>query len=191
MKKIALVALIVAVGASLATAEIGTTWMSLDGFFGHTSYPNGLLNAGGSALAQLIFCGANGTIDLPDASDPHYVGGDDQWWADFTITASPWANFIAPQYTQSFVSGYYYVRVFDVGSPTAVTQGMWYFNGYTTNTTDMTAPYTPIDYNIDVTTTGFGETLNANSYEAVPEPATWAFMGLGALVMVLRRRFAK
>lgn len=189
MKKIALVALIVAVGASLAMAEVGVSWRSNQGFYRHDGV-TALLNSGGTALAQLIFCGANGTIDLPDAADPHYVGGDDQWWADYTLTAT-WGDFSAGTYTQTFVSGYYYVRVFDVGSGGGVTQGMWYFNGYSSNTVDMTAPYTPIDYNVDVTTPAFGETLDANSYEAVPEPATWAFMGLGALVMFLRRRFAK
>lgn len=190
MKKMALVALIVALGASLAVAEVGVTWRSGDGFYGHDGV-NGILFGGGSALAQLIFCGANGTVDIPDVSDPHYVGGDDQWWSDYTITISPWGSFSAGQYTQSFVSGYYYVRVFDLDSASSPTQGMWYFNGYTTNTTDMSNPYTPIDYNIDVTGAAFGETLNQNSYEAIPEPATWAFMGLGALVMFLRRRIAK
>ena len=190
MKKMALVALVVTLGASLAMAEVGVSWRSNHGFFGHDG-STALLNGGGSALAQLIFCGANGVIDLPDVADPNYVGGDDQWWSSFTLTASPWGDFSAGTYTQTFVAGYYYVRVFDVGSASGPTQGMWYFNGYTTNTTDMTPPYTPIDYNIDVTTGAFGETLNQNSYEAIPEPATWAFMGLGALVMFLRRRIAK
>lgn len=189
MKKMALVALIVTLGASLAMAEIGVAWRANDGFFRHDG-STALLSAGGSALAQLIFCGVDGLIDNPDVFDPHYVGGDDQWWADFTITSSPWGDFSAPNYTQTFVSGYYYVRVFDVGSGSGPTQGMWYYNGYVTNTTDMTAPYTPIDYLVDETTPAFGETLNQDTY-AIPEPATWAFMGLGALVMFLRRRFAK
>lgn len=179
----------VAVGAH---AAINIDWSGTDGFFKSTS-GTPLLNGGATALAQLIYCGVNGLIDLPDLSDAKYVGGDDEWWADALVSGNSDYGRFAGIFTQSFVSGYYYVRVFDAGSMSSVTQGMWYFNGYVAATVDnISEPPQPTEYNIDDTTTDFGETLNANSYVVtVPEPATWAFMGLGALVMFLRRRIAK
>lgn len=175
--------------AVISQAAINISWYTSDGFL-KSDNSTALLNGGGTALAQLIYS-IDSVADPVDLLDAHYVGGDDQWWADVIVSGGGGYGGFSGTYTQSFVSGYYYVRVFDEGSSSSVTQGMWYFNGYTTPTVNNTSePPQPNEYNIDDTTGAFGERLDLQVV-AVPEPTTWAFMGLGALVMFLRRRFAK
>ena len=100
------------------------------------------------------------------------------------------ASFFADNFTDpTFLAGNVYIRVFDVGSAVGSTPaGTWYFTGPSIATADKTVSDTPQQADDGILGGGTGRNgryvLNT---QVVPEPGTLAFLGLGAVAMVVRR----
>jgi hypothetical protein len=84
-------------------------------------------------------------------------------------------------------NGYLYSRIFQDLTPT---NGMWYLQsapvGAVLTAYDPLNPLSTITY--DSTP---GEVAFELNQPVIPEPATWAFVGLGALAIFVRRRMKK
>ena len=166
-----------------------------------------------SVIWQLIYAGADNAINpipnaagdpLPVAGGPNgdYVQGDDVVWAQRTIAtagatapedSTSWNNFMyyAGGGDQSFVNlswntaGFVYQRVFE-GTPT---WGSYYYDSplfaFDETWTDSLSPEI---FNTEVDPGNGGFQAGNRLPLAVPEPATMSLLGLGALVMAIRRR---
>ena len=190
---VAIVGLVLVGLVQVASAVIAVNWASGEGFYKSDGVTPLLGGAGAqTALAQLIFS-TDLVYDIPCVGATHYMGGADIWLADWIIDPdySTYGEFIArTAYAQPYVEGYLYVRVFDQGSMSGVSNGMWYYNSPFTNTIDNTGfpPNPPDLFNISLMTASFGDTLNMNEMNAViPEPATWAFLVLGLAALAGRK----
>ena len=213
MKKILLALVVFAAAASFASAGVGILWGTLYGAYDHTVTPprtggdNALLDSY-SVTWQLIYAGVNNAADAPSTSlggagiADDYVTGDDVVWASRimsqsvaqgNVTASDgtvWSNWLINQSGNTTyenlawgTAGYTYQRVFE-GTPAALS---YYFQssllGIDTGYTG--TPQMPQNSFLDTYTAGFQPD---QTIPAVPEPATMSLLGLGALVMAIRRR---
>ena len=206
MKKILLALAIFAVATTSAFAAIGINWIN-----GYGVYDHDALNLSGTDEAdsimsnytvtwQLIYAGANNSIDLPDASNGinGYVGGDDDVWATRIVTAvdtdagdgTQWDTWLLAgggSGPTTYVdlswntAGFVYQRIYE--NPIAA--GAWYFDSGL-EALDLSYTGSPVDCLADG---GAGVQPNAQ-VPAVPEPTTMALLGLGALTMAIRRRRA-
>ena len=215
MKKTIMTSVVLLVVAACAQAGVGINWMDDYRVFASTETDMvggtvGILDVD-SAIWQLIYAGADNTISPPDTDvggagiEDNYVQGDDVVWAqrsldqilvpggtDFaTEDGTEWSSFLEyysgntayVDYSWS-TAGSVYQRIFE-GTPTL---GSLYYDselltlnlGYTSNP----ATSTPIqDF-------GVGDPVDGGvqATTAIPEPATMSLLGLGALVMAIRRR---
>ena len=210
MKKFLMAIFALAVATTVANAGVGINWSTLYGAYDHSSPDvvggsNALLDSY-SAIWQLIYAGADNAINdisttVPVAGGPNgdYVLGDDVVWAQRTIAqgggtapedSTGWNNWMNPtggttvyEDLSWVTAGFVYQRVFE-GTPA---DGTWYFQsplqaldvGYVGGG----AP--TADFFVDTFSAGFQPTIQI---DAVPEPATMSLLGLGALVMAIRRR---
>jgi hypothetical protein len=211
MKKILLALMVLACAASFASAGVGINWSTLFGAYDSDAVD---LTGGDNALLdtyavtwQLIYAGANNQIEAPDLSNGAngWVDalGDDVVWATRTIsigggTASEdgtvWDNWMINQSGDTTyedlawsTAGFVYQRVFQ-GAP----QGLsWYFDSalLALNTGYTGSPQLPQDFFADTLSEGFQPDQQFPA-APIPEPATMGLLGLGALVMAIRRRRA-
>lgn len=214
MKKFLMVIFASVLATSGATAGVGILWSTIYGAYDHNAMdvtsdpsPNQLL-ANYGALWQLIFAGAdnianpldsaNLTTGAPGIQDD-YVTGDDVVWGQRTIPqgggtapedGTVWNNWMINQ-SGSVVyenlswstAGFVYQRVFE--TPMTGTDPGSYFHqsplvALNTGYAGQGAPTQ--DIILDTPEAGF------KTGQQIPEPATMGLLGLGALVMAIRRR---
>lgn len=205
MKKIllALMVLIFAVTASLAATGVQILWTTM--YAGYTHDAPNLTDLDSahflldhySLTWQLIYS-TDAVADTPNLGNSAggWVSGDDTVWAtrEFDMgsgTASDGTKWGTDLYyasgdrnyydTEWMTAGYIYQRAYE-GAPAA---GSWYFE-----TAPVALEINPIsdqELVIDTSIAGFQPN---QQFTAIPEPATMGLLGLGALVMALRRRRA-
>ena len=208
MKKIwiaTIAALFVAVG--VVQADISVEWSTVapGGFYGQGGSWAGGTWLDGDALFQLIwsqndpvassYMAYSGTANYLDDS------GNEVLLTSFNVPANgssvygQFAPYNAGVWSNQDVgglninNGYVYARVFRGGTPT---QDMWYFQSAPTGST--LSVYDPLNVLTAVgheMSGGSARELGSQVQGVIPEPATWAFMGLGALVAFIRRRMIR
>ena len=213
MKKILMAVFAFAVGVTVSMAAVGVQWGTYYGAYDHTQSDltgsTGALLDSYSAIWQLIYAGADNMANAPSTSlgvagiADDYVSGDDVVWGERTIAQgggsgndapynTVWNNWLAKQSGDATfenlswsTAGFVYQRVFE-GTPAANT---WYFQ---TSLLALNTSYDPAagpqNFYLDSPNAGFKPTSQIPA--AVPEPATMSLLGLGALVMAIRRRRA-
>lgn len=187
---IVLVAVLSVVTVQTASAILAVNWKATEGFYKSDGITALLAGPGPQfALTQLIF--SPDAIPNPvDPFAPNYVSGNDVFLASYITDTSGdmYGSFDSgTPYTGAYLAGYLFLRVFDQGSHLGLTNGMWYYDSPLTNTIDNTTdPMFPDEYNFSLYTPEFGDVLN-KQVVVIPEPATWAFMLLGATTLVGRK----
>ncbi len=189
----------------LALAALGVTSMAsfaginVQYYVSYGLYPNGgnvtdgtpgsgllAANGTGSTVLQLIYAGGNGVADGSVASLA--ATGDDVILQTRVISTGAgydeWGyigTFPSPYTNPVFTSGNVFVRVFQTENPAV---GQYYYN---------TGLMALEDRQLDI---AFTQTLTIDTPSAgialnlpiVPEPSVMAFLGIGGLVLAVRRR---
>ena len=216
MKKILMALFASAVAASVASAGIGISWSTQNWGEYHDGSGDAIL-AHNSVLWQLIYAGADNMANsihddgVVTPMDPtawaanNYLrpGSDDQLLASRIIPmgggaaadGTVWDEWLSyqsgtdPVYQDlSWVTaGFVYQRVFESATPLSGS-GYFYQTGLLAlDTTFAGPPASPQVFNADPST---GPLIPDLQPYSVPEPATMGLLGLGALVMAIRRRRA-
>lgn len=197
IKKVAAAAAMIVTGLALsAQSAIFVQWQGTTGFYDENDNL-GILEpiSGQTAYAQLIF-----TPVAAFSSAAGAVGGavdaGFQIIDTFVITdsggADPYATF-ADIVNAPFQAGFIYARVFDggTGNPANIVGGTWFYQSALVATVNNeTLNPTVVDIQ------GNNPTVNNSSFGGdflflqVPEPSTMAFLGIGGMILALRRRKA-
>lgn len=201
MHKIGIMIIVLLMVSLSAMAGVSINWT-----VGYGMYPYGApdvtsvtpgtgVAAVNAVLWQLVWCGANGVIDIVDPSNSGsgYVSVDDQVltfrvtpaggdgvvfdeWLYASIGGSP-----TPYWNSTFTAGNYYARVFQDDTPGV---GDWYYDSATITATDLAQVAPPQALEINTSPGSGGNALNI---QAVPEPMTIALFGLGFLSVIIRK----
>ena len=211
MKKILLALAVLAVATAASFAGVGINWYNIYGVYDHNAVDlSGATGAIGDNYAvtwQLIYAGADNTADLPDTSlggagiADDYVTDDDVVWGSRIVAmgggaggdGTSWDTWLLNaggttvyQDLAWNTAGFVYQRIFE----NPIQAGAWYFQtalvALDTSFTGGTS--SPVDFIADG---GVGVQATERVPSApIPEPATMALLGLGALTMAIRRRRA-
>lgn len=201
MKKLllALMVLAFAATASMAATGVQILWTTQWGAYTHDAPnvvddPSDYFLLDSYSLTWQLIYSVDAVADDPDLSNSAngWVSNDDTVWATRTFamgdgSASDGTEWTTALYYQSgdanyynvgwTTAGYIYQRAYE-GAPQA---GSWYFE--TTPEALVINPVTQQSLYIDSPTSGFQP-----NQQIIPEPATMGLLGLGALVMAIRRR---
>ena len=213
MKKILLALAVLAVAAATSFAGVGINWYAEYGVYDHNAVDlSGATGAIGDNYAvtwQLIYAGVNNLADAPGTSlgvagiADDYVTGDDVVWGSRVVPVGGGAAGDGSSFNEWLLdtgvpgttvyenlawntAGYVYQRIFE----NPVQANAWYFQTdlVALNTSYTGGGQTPNDFIADG---GVGIQPDQQVPSApIPEPATMALLGLGALTMAIRRRRA-
>jgi hypothetical protein len=205
MKKLllALMVLAFAATASMAADGVQILWTTQWGAYTHDAPnvvddPSDYFLLDSYSLTWQLIYSVDDTADAPDLGNSAngWVSNDDTVWATRTFvmgdgSASDGTEWTTALYYQSgdanyydvawTTAGYIFQRAYE-GTPQA---GSWYFD-----TTPEALQINPVTYQesvIDSSTAGFQPDQQITA-APIPEPATMGLLGLGALVMAIRRR---
>ena len=216
MKKILMALFAFVVAASVATAGIGIAWTTQN--WGEYHVGGGSILAGNDVLWQLIYAGADNTanpihndgvvapMDAAAWTANNYLrpGSDDQLLASRIIPMGggaaadgtiwdEWLTGVIGTADPVFqdlswtTAGFVYQRVFESATPMSGSTYFYQTGLLALDTTFAGGTATPQDFFVDPASGPF--IPNSQAY-SVPEPATMGLLGLGALVMAIRRRRA-
>lgn len=101
------------------------------------------------------------------------------------------ANYPVPGVPGQYVGGYVFQRVFDTLWGNSPTDQSFYADGPMSSALANAdaEPTPPADASFFFSSSGSGYVLSSR-LTVIPEPTTWALMGIGALAMIIRRRRA-
>ena len=191
--------LLVACINSSAFADLQVIWSGLDGFV-RADGSTPILDGGGANayLAQLLW--------TPDAFiAPASVGGavgpgSNEVILQTHVVTHAAAGDFGLLFSQNFAgafpgAGFVYARVFDVGSDNTanIVEGMDYYAGPLLAAVDESDPSINQFYNIHSGSGPFEPSFQTDelNLQVVPEPSVFALLGIGGLMLALRRRFRK
>jgi hypothetical protein len=188
IKKLAPAVVVALIAASQAGATVSIDWSTANGI-DDPNVPGTGFDLPTGSLAQLIWT-PTGVIAPIDNLDPTTPQGSEILLDSFFTSLTggwfqPTASYMGENYGQAadfFVGGFAYTRVFNSGTPTAGT--LYGEGGLTTALLDRDPPNTNPPETSDISSAGLF-TLNQ---AVVPEPSTWAFMGIGLISALAWRR---
>lgn len=189
MKKIILAAVAGIMVSTTAMADIAISWYGDTGFYNWNAPvsptdPDYINFGGGSATAYLIWS-PDATIDPVNSANTGLVSGNDVVIDSLTVNNAPYGDYAnGPEvYVGAYQNAFVYIRIVDTTGPSGSTQ---YYN----STTLATVAYDPLNpvvqFQNNNSVAGAGSGLG-DRMVLVPEPATFAFMGIGGLLLALRR----
>jgi hypothetical protein len=196
MKKVAaVVAMVLCLSCVGALATISIEWFT----YGELRLSDGTTPLPVGSITQLIWSPDSGISSLL-WSDPLTPQGGEVLLRQYTNVIAgrvfvPAQDYVEADYgigdTNGFAGGYAYMRVFDyLGASGTPTNGTWFGEGQLPIPGPIGSQHqSPAPTSTLVDPTG-GDSFTLDQ-QIVPEPATWALLGFGVLVMAARRRFVK
>ena len=213
MKKFILAMMVLVAAASVASAGVAILWSTAN--WGETTGGDPIAQ-NNDVLWQLIYAGPNNMIESISgggAADPmnNYlaVGSDDVVWANRVIPMGggvaadgtdwdEWVIFqggvVVFQDIAWNTAGFVYQRVFQSAAP--VTGTLYWETALLELNTAWAPPATGQSFYVDSDNPAVDGSYSTGPFVAggvanvIPEPATMSLLGLGALVMAIRRRRA-
>ncbi len=199
-KKLFLLTVGLALAAGIGKAQVTVDWIGADGFVRDDGV-TGITNPfpGTYAFVQLIFTpDYNGGIPLGALPEAGVMPGEqelDYRW----VSDDQWGSVANASHISAFQSGYIYARIFDgVDSQdlSLIQPGHHYYWGPLMATIDNDDATNPDIYVMHRTPGSFddqvgpgGSFLNADNNMVIPEPSVLALLGLGGILMLIRRRY--
>lgn len=195
-KKLALMGMVLGMGAIAAQAAINVQLTASSGFYQEDDTTEML--ATGNSWLQIIFVQPGFT---PSQATPGGgISANESILAEFALVdggnSDLYGTFVydlvVPEPFAPYAGGSWYARVFEGGTDPKgnIVAGMWYYESPVFATNDNDTPDSPDVVSIQGAnpSSAFAGADFANR-PVVPEPATIAFLGLGGLVLAIRRRF--